>query len=189
MVVVSGPSGVGKDMLIRRISNMDYSHHHVVTVTTRQIRDGERDGEDYHFLSEADFRQMEGRGELLESAQVYGNWYGVPRPQIEQALDQGRDVLLKVDIQGAHTIKSRFPQAVLVFLAPSSMEELRHRLVRRKTESGANLQLRLKTAEREMKSWPSFDYIVINAEGELDSAVSEINAIITAEKCRVYQTG
>jgi len=175
-------------MLLRRISKMGYSHHLVVTITTRQMRNGERDGVDYHFLSEAEFRQMERRGELLESAQVYGNWYGVPRPQIEQALNQGKDVLLKVDIQGADTIKHQFPQAVLVFLAPSSLKELRQRLARRQTESGANLELRLQTAEKEMESWSFFDYIVVNAEGKLDSAVSEINAIITAERCRVCQT-
>lgn len=123
--------------------------------------------------------------ELLEWANVYGNWYGVPRDAVKKALDKGEDIIVKVDIQGAATIKKILPQAIFIFLVPPSMAELLIRLEQRHTESPSDLTRRLKAAEEEMKQLPLFDYVVVNEWDEIDRAVSEIKAIITAEKCRV----
>ena len=125
------------------------------------------------------------RGEMLEWAEVYGNWYGVPKQQIEQALEEGEDCIARVDVQGAATIKKLLPQAVLIFLESPSVEEYEERLRQRNTESGVGLRARLESVEKEMKSLPLFDYIVMNQQGELDSAVSKVIAIVTAERCRV----
>ncbi len=125
------------------------------------------------------------QGELLEWAYVYGNWYGVPREAVKQALANGEDVMVKVDVQGAANIKKIVPQAVFIFLLPPSTEELIKRLKQRRTESPSDLALRLKAAEEEIKQLPLFDYIVVNQWDEVARAVSDIEAIITAEKCRV----
>jgi guanylate kinase len=122
---------------------------------------------------------------LLEWATVYGNWYGVPREPVKRALDRGKDVIVKVDVQGATTIKKILPQAVFIFLAPPSTEELLQRLKQRHTESAAELELRIRTAQEELKKLHLFDYMVFNRRGEIDRAVADILAIITAEKCRV----
>jgi len=131
------------------------------------------------------FQQMIKSKQLLEWANVYGNMYGVPRQPVKQALDSGQDVMVKVDIQGAATIKRILPQSVLIFLTPLATEDLSLRLQHRNTETASNLSLRLKTAEEEIKQLPIFDYVVVNQQGKIDSAVSHIKAIITAEKCRV----
>jgi len=191
LIVLSGPSGAGKDTVLNRMKELDlHCHymvhcHYVVTLTTRPRRPGEKNGADYHFTSEAEFQEMIQRGELLEWAKVYGNWYGVPKQQVKQALDRGEDVVMKLDVQGAATIKNLFPEAVLIFLAPPSIEEQAKRLQQRKSESNAELELRMKTTQEEMKHLPLFDYLVVNSQGEVDSAISQIKAIITAEKQRV----
>jgi guanylate kinase len=167
---------------------LGYPLYYVVTATTRPQRPGEREGMDYYFLSEADLQGMMERGELLEWAEVYGHRYGVPKQQVDQALAQGQDIMIKVDVQGAATIKRLFPHAVLIFLAPPSVEELAQRLSRRQTESTLASELRLKTALEEMKSLPLFDYVVVNHKDEMAGAISQIEAIITAEKCRVKPT-
>ena len=184
LFVLSGSSGAGKDAVLNRMKELDLPLHRVVTATTRQQRPGEKDGTDYQFTSEAEFHDMAARGDLLESAEVYGRWYGVPRQRVKQALDEGRDVLLRVDVQGAATIRKLVPEAVLIFLASPSVE-YEERLRRRSTESDTELELRIGSAEEEMRSLPIFDYIVVNRQGELEAAVSEIAAIVTAEKCRV----
>ncbi len=127
--------------------------------------------------------------EFLEWANVYGSWYGVPKQPVKQALDKGQDIVVKVDIQGATTIKKILPQAVFIFLMPPSMEELTIRLKQRHTESSFNLALRLKTATAEIKQLSLFDYVVVNRRDEIDLAVSDIKAIITAEKCRLTPGG
>ncbi len=160
---------------------------YITTVTTRAQRAKERDNVDYHFISERKFQEMIENNELLEWANVYGNWYGVPKQPVKQALDRGQDIIVKVDTQGAATIKKILPEAVSIFLIPPSMEELITRLKQRHTESPFDLALRIKTAEEEIKQLPLFDYIVVNKRDEIDLAVSEIKAIITAEKCRVSQ--
>ena len=185
LIVLSGPSGAGKDAVISRMKNLGYPLQYITTVTTRPRRANEKNDIDYHFVSTERLQEMIVRNELLEWANVYGNWYGVPCQPVKQALDKGQDVILKVDIQGAATVKKILPQAVFIFLTPPSMEELATRLKQRHTESPFDLALRLKTAEEETKQLPLFDYVVVNKQGEIDQAVSEIEAIITAEKRRV----
>ncbi len=185
LIVLSGPSGAGKDAILTRMEELDYPLEYITTVTTRRQRDNERNNVDYHFISTEKFREMTEHNELLEWANVYGNWYGVPKQPVRQALDKGQDIIVKVDIQGAANIKETLPQAVLIFLMPPSVEELTTRLKQRPTESDFNLDLRLKTAEEEINQLPLFDYVVLNKQDEIDLAVSHIAAIITAEKCRV----
>ena len=185
LIVLSGPSGVGKDAVLARLKELGYPLKYITTLTTRSRRPSERSSVDYHFVSIGKFQKMIENNELLEWANVYGNWYGVPREKVKQALDKGRDVTVKVDIQGAATIKKILPQAIFIFLMPPSMEELVMRLKHRRTESPFDLALRLKTAEEEIKQLPLFDYVVVNRWDEIDQAVSGIGAIIAAEKCRV----
>jgi guanylate kinase len=185
LIVISGPSGAGKDAVLTRMKETGFPLEYITTLTTRPQRPGERDAIDYRFISLEQFQKMLENGELLESANVYGNWYGVPRQPAKQALDRGQDVIVKVDIQGAATIKRLLPQAVLIFLTPPSPEELTLRLKERHTETAFDLALRIKTAEAEIKQLPLFDYVVLNQRDEIDRAVSQIKAIITAEKCRI----
>lgn len=185
LIVLSGPSGVGKDALLRRMKEQKYPFHYVVTVTSRPRREGEKDGVDYRFVSQREFQQMIDNGELLEWANVYGNYYGVPRKEISQALSKGKDVIVKVDVQGAATIKRILPQAVCIFLRPPSMEELERRLRQRHSESARDLALRLRKAEEEMKSLPLFDHVLTSYQGKLDEAISQIQSIVAAEKRQV----
>jgi len=182
LIVLSGPSGVGKDALLRKMKEQKYPFHYVVTVTSRPRREGERDGVDYRFVSQREFQQMIDNGELLEWANVYGNYYGVPRKEISQALSKGKDVIVKVDVQGAATIKRILPQAVFIFLRPPSMEELERRLRQRHSESAKDLALRLRKAEEEMKSLPLFDHVLTSYQGKLDELISQIQSTVAAEK-------
>ena len=185
LLVFSGPSGAGKDSVLTRMKELDIPLEFIVTVTTRPRRPRERDNVDYHFISEENFQKMLQEKELLEWANVYGNWYGVPKEPVKQALEKGQDAMVKVDIQGVTTIKKILPKAVFIFLIPPSMPELITRLRKRNTESKTELDLRLKTAEQEIKKLPMFDYAVVNKQEQIDSVVSDIRAIITAEKLRV----
>jgi len=185
LIVLSGPSGAGKDMILTRMKELGCSLEYITTVTTRPQRANEKDNVDYHFVSTERFQEMVSGKELLEWANVYGNWYGIPSQPVKQALERGQDVIVKIDIQGAATIRKILPQAVFIFLIPPSREELTSRLKQRHTESAFDLALRLKTAEEEIKQLPLFDYIVASKRDEIDLAVSEIKAIITAEKRRV----
>ena len=185
LIVLSGPSGVGKDAVLARMRELRHPFHYVVTATTRPKRATEKNGRDYHFLSQEKFQQMIDKNQLLEWANVYGNYYGVPRDEVTQALSKGIDVIVKVDVQGAATIKGILPQAVFVFLMPPSMEELERRLKQRHSESSTDLTLRLEKAKEELKSLPLFDYVVISYQGKLDEVVSRIGDIVAAEKCRV----
>jgi len=182
--VVSGPSGVGKDAVLDALRRLGRPFHHVVTVTTRARREGEKDGRDYHFVSRGRFQEMLDGGELLEWAEVYGNGYGVPRGDVKRGLDSGRDVVVKVDVQGAATIKKLVPQAVLIFVAPPTMGELDERLRLRNSETTVDFKRRVETADAEMSQLPLFDYVVVN--DEVDRAVARIDAIVTAEKCRTH---
>ncbi len=184
-IVLSGPSGAGKDAILTRMKESDYPLEYITTVTTRPPRAKERDNIDYHFISTERFQEMITGNELLEWANVYGNRYGVPKEPVKQALDKGQDIIVKVDIQGAATIKKILPEAVFIFLMPASIEELATRLNQRHTESPSNLALRTETADEEIKQLPLFNYVVVNKRDEIDLAVSDIEAIITAEKCRV----
>lgn len=185
LIVLSGPSGVGKDVVLARMKESGYPLKYITTLTTRPQRVNERNNIDYHFVSTEKFREMIKNNDLLEWAKVYSNWYGVPKKEVKQVLDEGQDVMVKVDVQGAASIKRTLPQAVFIFLMPPSMEELITRLKQRHTESPSDLALRLKTAEEEIEQLPLFDYIVVNRWDEIDTAVSDIKSIITAEKCRI----
>ncbi len=186
LVVISGPSGVGKDAVIDGLRKAGGpSLHFAVTATTRPQRHGETDGLDYRFVSKTDFELMIREGELLEWANVYGNYYGVPKEDLRGALRQGLTAVVKVDVQGAATIRDLVPDAVLIFVAAPSMTELEQRLRQRKTESGVDLELRTAAALEEMHSLPLFDYVVVNHDEQVELAVSQILAIVVAEKCRV----
>lgn len=185
LVVISGPSGAGKDALLARIKQSGFPIEHITTVTTRPRRPNEKDMVDYHFVTEAAFQQMLANNELLESARVYGNWYGVPATSIRQTLADGKDTIVKVDVQGAATIKRIEPQAVFIFVTPPTIEDLLDRLRQRNTESAFDLDLRTRTAAEELRQMALFDYVVINPEGQIDCAVLQVQAIIAAEKCRL----
>ena len=184
LVVLSGPSGVGKDAALDALKLLDRPWRFVVTATTRPQRPGEQEGVDYIFLETAAFLKMKERDDLLESAQVYDYWYGVPRNQVRQGLQDGKDVILKVDVQGADTVRELAPDALFIFMIPSSLDELRSRLTKRMTEKPSEIDLRLSIAQSELGRVGEFDYRVVNHEGQLEQTVAEIDAIITAEKCR-----
>ncbi|MFH0941462.1 MAG: guanylate kinase [Chloroflexota bacterium] len=184
LIVLSGPSGAGKDAVLNRLKNSEYPLTYVTTATTRPKRSNEVNGRDYHFVTQAEFETMVSEREFLEYASVYGNFYGVPRKPVKAALENGQDVIIKVDIQGAATIRKIAPEAVLLFLAPPTTEEITSRLKQRQTESNIDLDLRLKTAVQEMAQLHQFDYLVFNYQDKIDRAVADIKAIITAEKCR-----
>jgi guanylate kinase len=184
LVVVSGPSGVGKDAVLARLRAAHPAAHFAVTATTRPPRSRERDGDDYHFLSDEEYDRLLAEDGFLENAAVYSHRYGVPKAQVREALARGQDVIVRVDVQGASTIKRLAPNAVFIFLAPASLEELEERLRRRNTEGQSALRLRLDTARQEMACQEGFDYVVINREGGLAEAVSQILAIIEDERGR-----
>ncbi|MFC1919743.1 guanylate kinase, partial [Chloroflexota bacterium] len=158
LIVLSGPSGVGKDAVLKRMKEENYPLHNIITITTRPIRQEEHEGVDYYFKSPQEFQHLIEAGELLEWAQVYNHYYGVPRGQIRDSILQGQDVIVKVDIQGAATIKKLVPEAILVFLMPPSLQELEARLVHRNTEFSIDLERRIDAAQKEMKSLQIFDY-------------------------------
>jgi guanylate kinase len=185
LIVLSGPSGTGKDAILSRMEKTGYPIEFITTVTTRPQRAKEKNNIDYHFVSTEHFQKMIEHKELLEWAKVYGNWYGVPKEPVKQALERGRDIIVKVDIQGAATIKKILPQAVFIFLMPPSTEELEKRLKQRRSESLADLALRLEKAKEEIRSLPKFDYVITSHQDKVDDVISQIEAIVVAEKCKV----
>jgi len=186
LVIISGPSGVGKDTIIealaRRPREPDY--HYVVTCTTRAPRPGEVPGVSYQFLSPHDFHALREAGELLEANQVHGNWYGTPRLDVARALAEGHDVILKIDVQGARVVKERVPDALLVFIVPPSLEALFQRLRSRATETADELEIRQRNAAIELARQGDYDRVVVNETGEVDRTAAEIEAIIEQEKRR-----
>jgi guanylate kinase len=186
LIVLSGASGAGKDSVLRRMKERGLPFHFVITATTRKPRPGEVDGQDYFFVSHERFAAMIENGELLEHAIVYSDYKGIPRQQVRQALDSGQDVVMRIDVQGAETIRSLCPEALLIFLVPGSEEEMIRRLQKRQTEAAADLQLRIETARQELKRMHVFDYYVVNADERLDAAVDMIEAIIAAEHQRIH---
>ena len=182
LVVISGPSGVGKDTVLALMREEMPECWFAVTATTRDRRNDEVDGEHYFFYSEETFRRMIADGELLEWAEVYGNLYGVPRRQIDEAMESGGDVIVKTDVQGAATIKRIEPRALLIFLAPPEMDALTARLSSRMTESPDDFAVRLGTAESEMRAAAGFDRVVVNHDGQVGDTVEKIRAIISAER-------
>ena len=185
VVILTGPSGVGKDAALNELKKMDRPWHYVVTATTRPIRHNEIDGVDYIFMGESEFKLSLDQNEFLESANVYERWYGVPKSQVSEPLKNGLDVILKVDIQGAATIKSLIPQAISIFMIPGTLSDLENRLRTRMTESEEQLKLRLEVAKTELTKLNNFEYYIINEEDNLESTVRQIDTIITAEKQRL----
>ena len=188
LVVLSGPSGVGKDSVIQGLKESGYPFYFVVTATTRPMRPNEVDGIDYHFVSVGDFAEMIENNELLEYAVVYGDYKGIPKKHVREALASGQDVIMRIDVQGAATIRALVPNAVTIFLTAESEEELVRRLQLRKTEPPDQLKMRIVTARRELRRFTEFDYVVINPEEQLDDAVDQVLSIIRAEKSRVGWT-
>jgi guanylate kinase len=185
LVVLSGPSGVGKDAVITRMKKSGRPFHYVITATTRPKRSGEKNRVDYRFLTGKEFQQMIDKHQFLEWANVYDNYYGVPKSEVTAALCKGVDTIVKVDVQGAATIRKILPQAVFIFLIPPSSKELERRLRRRHSESTTGLALRLEKAKEEIKSLPLFDYVITSCQNKVDEVVSQIDAIVSAEKHRV----
>jgi len=183
LVVISGPSGVGKDAVIEALRRRpeERDTHYVVTCATRARRPGEVDGMSYRFVDPERFAAMRAGGELLEANEVHGHWYGTPRDQVVEALGAGRDVILKIDVQGAREVRRRVPQAVLIFIVPPSPEDLEARLRGRATESDDELAVRQRNAAAELARQGDYDYIVVNETGQVDRTAARIAEIIAAE--------
>jgi guanylate kinase len=193
LIVISGASGSGKDSVVRallaRSQASGPTFHFVVTATSRPKREEEVDGVDYVFVTDRQFQAMIANQELIEYAVVYGQYKGVPTSHLDQALesmDRGQDVLMRLDVQGAKTIRQMHPDALLIFISAPSKEELLERLHRRSTETAGQLKIRLDTAREEIEQISDFDYLVPNVDGKLDQTVDTILSIIVAEKHRTH---
>ena len=183
LFVLSGPSGVGKDSLLKEFLRIAPNVRRVVTTTSRPPRNNECDGVDYWFVGVGDFRRMVEEGEFLEYAQVHGNLYGVRRKHVEEALEVGCDVILRIDVQGAATVKRWRPDAAVVFLIPPSMDELERRLRERGTESDEDITKRLLDARGELERIGEFDYVIVH--DVVEEAARKLAAIVTAERCKI----
>lgn len=183
LIVLSGPSGVGKSTVIAELLSQRKNIHFSVSFTTRQPRVGEQDGVNYNFVSREEFERMIAENELLEYAEYVNNYYGTSLKVIEEQLSQGIDVLLDIEVQGAAKVKERCPEALFIFIIPPSFEELSRRLHRRNTDSEEVIAGRLEKAKIEFREIPNYDYLVIN--DKVSDAVWEIESILTAAECRV----
>ncbi len=187
LIVISGPSGVGKDSVLEEMKSRGLPFHFVITATTRSPRPEETDGVDYFFLSQDEFARMIDEGELLEYAVVYQDYKGIPKSQVRKALASGKNVIMRIDVQGAETVRKLAKDALLIFLTPQNEEELIDRLQNRNTEDKESLKLRIATTRQEYNKIDLFDYIVVNKDEQLMVAVDMIEAIIKAEQQRVHQ--
>jgi guanylate kinase len=185
LIVISGPSGVGKDTVLHHMKARQLPFHFVVTATTRPPRQDERHGVDYFFLSPDEFAEMIENDELLEYAIVYNDYKGIPKQQVRHALASGKDVVMRIDVQGAESIRKLCPEALLIFLTTQDEDELVRRLRDRKSETPEGINLRIATARQELKRIDLFDYIVVNREAQLNETLDTIMAIIRAEHHRV----
>jgi guanylate kinase len=186
IVVISGPSGIGKDAVLKELKKRNTPLHFVITATTRPIRPGEKDGVDYFFLAKEEFERKIAHDDFIEYAWVYEDYKGIPRSQVEEAVKSGKDVVLRLDVQGAATIRKLYPEAVLVFLVPTDTREWYDRLCARKTETPETLKVRVSTAIREIEQIGIFDYIVLNAQDRLNEAVEDIIDILKVEHLKVH---
>jgi len=186
LIVLSGPSGVGKDTVLQALKRRNLPLHFVVTATDRPPRPGEVPGVDYIFVTREEFEHMIAADELLEYAVVYGDYKGIPKAQIRQALASGKDVILRVDVQGAARLRALCPEAVLIFLAPANVEEWYQRLINRHSETPETLARRVEAVRRELTYLDLFDYLVINRQDQLEQAVDQIISIIQVEHLRVH---
>jgi guanylate kinase len=182
--VLSGPSGVGKDSVMNCLREEPLDLHYCVTATTRRPRPGEQHGINHYFVEPAAFQAMIAAGELLEWAQVHDHYYGVPLIEVRRAFDRSLDVFMRVDVQGAASVRNRLSESTLVFLAPESLDDLSPRLRERGTETDEEMALRLANAQREMEALSHFDYLVVNRQGSLADSVARVRAIVLAERSR-----
>lgn len=180
LFVVSAPAGCGKDTILEKVLERCENLHYSVSATSRAMREGEVDGKSYFFRTREQFRDMLDNSELLEYTEYCGNYYGTPKQTVLDTLESGKDVVLKIEVEGAANVKKIFPEAVLIFILPPSMTELERRLHKRGTEAEEIIQKRLKIAENEMKFAPQYDYVVVN--GDLDAAIDDFITVIRAEK-------
>jgi guanylate kinase len=185
LIVISGPSGAGKDTVMQRMKERGLPFHFVVTATTRPKRANEVHGRDYWFVSKEEFARMINEDELIEHAIVYGDYKGIPKQQVREALASGMDVIMRIDVQGAETVRRMAPEALMIFLTTNNEDELVHRLETRKTETVDSLAIRIATARKELKRVDAFDYVIVNHDFRLDETVDVIRAIINAEHHRV----
>src|SRR5215813_13480194 len=185
LIVISGPSGAGKDTVMQRMQERGLPFHFVVTATTRPQRPNEVNGRDYFFVTKEEFARMINEDELIEHAIVYGDYKGIPKQQAREALDTGQDVVMRIDVQGAEAVRKLAPEALMIFITTESETELVHRLQTRKTETADSLAIRIATARKELKRVEAFDYVIVNRDFRLDYTVDMIRAIIDAEHHRV----
>jgi guanylate kinase len=185
LIVISGPSGVGKDTVMQRMQERGLPFHFVVTATTRPKRPNEINGKDYFFVTKEEFARMIDEDELIEHAIVYGDYKGIPKQQVRKALDTGKDVMMRVDVQGAEAVRKLAPEALMIFITTESEAELVQRLETRKTETADSLAIRIATARKELKRVEAFDYVIVNRDFHLDETVDVVRAIIQAEHHRV----
>ena len=187
LIVISGPSGAGKDTVVQRMKERGLPFHFVVTATTRPQRPNEVDGRDYLFVSKNEFARMIEQNELIEYALVYGDYKGIPKAQVRQALTSGKDVVMRIDVQGAETVRKLAPDALLIFITTDNEDELVNRLKQRQTETSDSLAIRIATARKELQRVEAFDYIILNHDFLLDHTVDVVRAIIDSEHHRVKQ--
>jgi len=185
LIVISGPSGVGKDSIVQRMIERGFPFHFVVTATTREKRQNEKHGVDYLFVSKDEFARMIEQNELIEYAIVYGDYKGIPKSQVRDALASGQDVVMRVDVQGAESVRKLAPEALLIFITCEGEDELERRLRLRKTETADSLSLRIATARKELQRIGDFDYVIINSDFHLDDTVDDVRSIISAEHLKV----
>lgn len=183
LIVISGPSGAGKGTICQELLNNNDNIYLSVSSTTRSPRQGEVDGENYYFLTQEEFETKVKNKGFIEYANVHGNYYGTPKLNVEKMLDEGKDVILEIDIQGALKVKENFAEGVFIFILPPSMDELKRRIIKRGSETEESLMTRFKNAYQEINYVSKYNYSVVN--DTLEVAVSKVESIITAEKCRV----
>jgi guanylate kinase len=186
LVIISGPSGVGKDTIIEALQRRGHrpEYHYVVTCTTRARRPNEIDGVSYNFVTLAEFAALRDAGDLLEANEVHDNWYGTPKAGVRSALARGQHAILKIDVQGAHVVKGCVPEALLIFVVPPSMDTLVEHLKARRTESVEQLEIRQRNAAIELARKDDYDYVVVNEEGRVDLTAQRIEEIIEQEERR-----
>jgi len=186
LIVISGPSGVGKDSVVQRMKERGLPFHFVVTATTREKRENEVHGQDYWFVSKDEFARMIEENELIEYAIVYGDYKGIPKWEVRDALASGKDVVMRIDVQGAESVRKIALEALLIFITCEGEDELERRLRQRKTETADSLSLRIATARKELQRIEEFDYVIVNQDFHLDDTVDNVRAVISAEHLRVH---